>query len=172
MSEEIAGVCERERRREGRGCAPATRRPPEAAERLALEGQSAEAISSKVEVYPMSKRILVIEDDAIGQKFVVDCLTAHGYEVSVARTGPEGMQRASQERPDLVLCDVLLPQKSGFEIKRSPTTRDVPVIFMSAVCKDSYSEYYASVDLRAQGYLVKPFSMSAMLERVRQVLAA
>jgi DNA-binding response OmpR family regulator len=124
----------------------------------------------------MSKRILVIEDDAIGQKFVVDCLTAHGYEVSVARTGPEGVQRATQDRPDLVLCDVLLPQKSGFEvcfeIKRSATTRDVPVIFMSAVCKDSYSEYYASVDLRAQGYLVKPFSMSAMLERVRQALAA
>jgi DNA-binding response OmpR family regulator len=123
----------------------------------------------------VSKRILVIEDDAIGQKVVVDCLRAHGYEVSVARTGPEGVDRALRESPDLVLCDVLLPQKSGFEvcfeIKRA-AARDVPVILMSAVCKDAYSEYYASVDLRAQGYLVKPFPMSTLLDRVRQVLAA
>jgi DNA-binding response OmpR family regulator len=120
-----------------------------------------------------SKRILVIEDDAIGQKVVVDCLRAHGYDVSVARTGPEGVDLALREKPDLVLCDVLLPQKSGFEvcfeIKRG---LEVPVILMSAVCKDSYSEYYASVDLRAQGYLVKPFPMSTLLDRVRQVLTA
>jgi DNA-binding response OmpR family regulator len=85
------------------------------------------------------------------------------------------VDRALRDKPDLVLCDVLLPQKSGFEvcfeIKRSEGTRDMPVIFMSAVCKDSYSEYYASVDLRAQGYLVKPFPMSTLLERVRKVLA-
>jgi DNA-binding response OmpR family regulator len=128
---------------------------------------------------PASKRILVIEDDAIGQKVVVDCLRAHGYDVSVARTGPEGVDLAIRDKPDLVLCDVLLPQKSGFEvcfeIKRALSGgrgREVPVILMSAVCKDSYSEYYASVDLRAQGYLVKPFPMSTLLDRVRQVLAA
>jgi two-component system OmpR family response regulator len=124
----------------------------------------------------MTQRILIVEDDPIGQKVVVDCLRAHGYEVSVARTGPEGIEKAASEKPDLVLCDVLLPQKSGFEvcfeIKRANTAREVPVILMSAVCKDAYSEAYASTDLHAQGYLVKPFSMNAMLERVRQVLAS
>ena len=122
----------------------------------------------------MPQRILVIEDDPIGQKVLVDSLTANGYQVSVARTGPEGVEKAASEQPDLVLCDVLLPQKSGFEvcfeIKRANVTREVPVILMSAVCKDAYSESYASVDLHAQGYLVKPFSMGVMLERVRQVL--
>ena len=122
----------------------------------------------------MSRRILVIEDDPIGQKVFVDFLTAHGYRVSVARTGPEGVEKAALLRPDLVVCDVALPQKSGFEvcfeIKRAPETRDVPVIFMSAVCKDSYSEFYASVDLKAQGYFVKPFAMVTMLERIRQIL--
>ncbi len=121
------------------------------------------------------KRILVVEDDPIGQKVVVDALTAYGYEVSVARTGPEGVEKAARERPDLVVCDVLLPQKSGFEvcfeIKRAPETRDVPVIFMSAVCRDTYSESYASVDLRAQGYFVKPFSLSAMIDRIAELLA-
>ena len=122
----------------------------------------------------MSRRILVIEDDPIGQKVFVDFLTAHGYRVSVARTGPEGVEKAALLRPDLVVCDVALPQKSGFEvcfeIKRAPETRDVPVIFMSAVCRDSYSEFYASVDLKAQGYFVKPFAMVAMLDRIRQIL--
>lgn len=122
-----------------------------------------------------AKRVLVIEDDPIGQKIVVDALTAYGYAVSVARTGPEGVEKAAHERPDLVICDVLLPQKSGFEvcfeIKRASGTRDVPVIFMSAVCRDTYSESYASVDLRAQGYFVKPFSMPAMLSKVAELLA-
>src|SRR5580658_10382803 len=120
------------------------------------------------------KRVLVVKDDPIGQKIVVDALTAHGYAVSVARTGPEGVEKAARERPDLVVCDVLLPQKSGFEvcfeIKRAPETRDVPVIFMSAVCRDTYAKYHASIDLRAQGYFVKPFSLSAMLARVRELL--
>ena len=124
----------------------------------------------------MSKRILVVEDDPINQKVFVDFLTAHGYRVSVARTGPEGVEKAALIKPDLVICDVALPQKSGFEvcfdIKRAPETRDVPVIFMSAVCKDEQSNAYAAVDLRAQGYFVKPFPMSAMLDRIRDVLAA
>jgi DNA-binding response OmpR family regulator len=122
----------------------------------------------------MSKRILVVEDDPINQKVFSDFLTAYGYRVSIARTGAEGVEKAAILRPDLVVCDVLLPQKSGFEvcfeIKRAPETRDVPVIFMSAVCKDAYSEDYASVDLRAQGYFVKPFAMGAMLQRIRELL--
>jgi DNA-binding response OmpR family regulator len=122
----------------------------------------------------MQKRILVVEDDPIGQKVVVDFLTAQGYRVSVARTGREGVEKAALLRPDLVVCDVLLPQKSGFEvcfeIKRAPETRDVPVLFMSAVCKDAYSEHHASVDLRAQGYFVKPFSLMAMLDRIRELI--
>jgi two-component system OmpR family response regulator len=122
------------------------------------------------------KRILVVEDDPIGRKILVDSLTAHGYLVTYARTGPEGVKMAKDEQPDLVVCDVLLPQKSGFEvcfdIKRAATTRQVPFIFMSAVCKDSHSEFYASVDLKADGYFVKPFPMAAMIARIHDVLAA
>ena len=123
-----------------------------------------------------AKRILVVEDDPVAQKVLIDGLTAHGYHVLVARTGPEGIERAEREQPDLVLCDVLLPQKSGFEVcfelKRRAITQDVPVIFMSAVCRDSYSEAYASTDLRADGYFLKPFSMTAMVGRIRELLAS
>jgi DNA-binding response OmpR family regulator len=122
----------------------------------------------------VAKRILVVEDDPIGRKVLVDYLRANGYEVSVASNGSEGLAKAATERPDLVVCDVALPKKSGFEVcfevKRSPETRDVPVLLMSAVCKDAHSEFYAAVDLRAQGYFVKPFSMSAMLDRIRSLL--
>ncbi len=124
----------------------------------------------------MSQRILVIEDDAIAGKVLVDFLTARGYRVSLARTGTEGVDKAICLRPALVLCDVLLPQKSGFEvcfeIKRAPETRHVPVIFMSAVCRDAYAEQYASVDLRAQGYFVKPFRLGDMLNRIQELLPA
>ena len=124
----------------------------------------------------MTKRILVVEDDPIGRKILVDSLTARGYIVSSARTGPEGLQKARDEQPHLVVCDVLLPQKSGFEvcfeIKRSVSTCDMPVILMSAVCKDTHSEFYASVDLKADGYFVKPFAMAAMLARIQDVLVA
>jgi DNA-binding response OmpR family regulator len=120
------------------------------------------------------KRILVVEDDPVGQFVVVDALTAHGYDVSLARTGPEGIAMAHATQPDLILCDVLLPQKSGFEVcfevKRSARTRDVPVVFMSAVCRDSYAEAYAAIDLRAEAYFVKPFRMGALVSRIRGLL--
>lgn len=124
----------------------------------------------------MAKKILIVEDDPIGRKVLTDYLTAHGYDVSTASTGTEGVAMAAAQSPDLVVCDVLLPKKSGFEvcfeIKRAPATREVPILLMSAVCKDSHSEFYAAVDLHAEGYFVKPFRMSALLARIRTLLAA
>ncbi len=124
----------------------------------------------------MAKKILIVEDDPIGRKVLTDYLTAHGYDVSTASTGTEGVAMAAAQSPDLVVCDVLLPRKSGFEvcfeIKRAPATREVPILLMSAVCKDSHSEFYAAVDLHAEGYFVKPFMMSALLARIRTLLAA
>lgn len=124
----------------------------------------------------MPKKILIVEDDPVGRKVLTDYLEAHGFEVSTASTGAEGIEMASSVGPDLVICDVLLPKRSGFEvcfeIKRAETTRDVPILLMSAVCKDTHSELYAAVDLHAEGYFVKPFMMSAMLARIRTLLAA
>jgi CheY-like chemotaxis protein len=124
----------------------------------------------------MGKRILVVEDDPIGQKVLVDFLTTLGYDVTAARTGVEGVDRALRLKPELVLCDVLLPQKSGFEVcfelKRAPETRDVPVIFMSAVCKDTHARDHAARDLGAQGYFEKPFRLAEMLERIQQLIGA
>lgn len=124
----------------------------------------------------MSKRILVVEDDPIGRKVVVDFLSAHGYRVSAAKNGPEGVEKAAILRPDLIVCDILLPKKSGFEVcfevKRAAETRDVPVLLMSAVCSDRHAERHGTQGVHADGYFVKPFSLSLMLERIRELLPA
>jgi DNA-binding response OmpR family regulator len=120
------------------------------------------------------KRILVIEDDPVGREMLNDCLTAWGYHVVWASNGDEGVELAKLVNPDLVLCDVLLPKKSGFqvcfELKRGNSR--TPVLLMSAILQGGAEQRYAKEDLKADGYLVKPFQMSAMLARIQQLLAA
>jgi DNA-binding response OmpR family regulator len=120
-----------------------------------------------------SKRILVIEDDPVNREMLQDCLLARGYQVVWASNGAEGVEMAKLVNPDLVLCDVLLPKKSGFEVcfelKRASST---PVVLMSAILQGGAEQRYAKEDLRADAYLVKPFPMSTMLARIEQLLAA
>lgn len=124
----------------------------------------------------MSKKILVVEDDPIGRQTITDFLSAQGYQVEVAANGVEALERFSEVAPDLALVDVLLPRKSGFEVcfemKRTAHGRAMPVLMMSAVCCETYDVKYAAEDLHAQGYLMKPFRMNALLERVRALLPA
>ncbi len=119
------------------------------------------------------KRILVIEDDPVGREMLNDCLTARGYQVMWAGNGAEGVELAKLVSPHLVLCDVLLPKKSGFEVcfelKRHGAR--VPVVLMSAILQGAAEQRYAKQDLKADAYLVKPFKMSTMLARIEQLLA-
>lgn len=123
-----------------------------------------------------SKRILVVEDDPIGREAIADFLTAHGYAVQVATNGVEALDLWRRERPDLIVADVLLPRKSGFEVcfevKRTEAGQSTPVLLMSAVCTDADAELYAATGVRAQGYLTKPFKMRQLLARVRELLPA
>ena len=123
------------------------------------------------------KKILIVEDDSIGAQALADYLGAHGYAITVARTGPDGVRRFRQDEPDLMLVDVQLPLKNGFEVcfdvrQQSERGRQVPILLMSAVYTDTqHAESYARSGLGAQGYLVKPFSMASVLERVERLLA-
>ncbi len=123
----------------------------------------------------MKKRILVIEDDPIGRTLVQDYLVARGYSVMAATNGAEGLELARMVRPDLVLCDVLLPKKNGFEVcfelKRPSNGPPLPVVLMSAILGGRDEHHYAEKELRADAILVKPFAMSAMLSSVEQLLA-
>jgi DNA-binding response OmpR family regulator len=120
----------------------------------------------------VAKKILVVEDDPVIGRVLRDFLDVHGYETLVARTGIEGVVAFETGEPDMMLIDVMLPRKSGFEVcfdvKRTERGRRTPVLLMSAVYTDAdHATRYARDDLKAQGYLIKPFDLDVLLERVR-----
>lgn len=123
----------------------------------------------------MGKRILVIEDDAVGRKLLTDYLSSKGYDVDSASNGADGVQLAEERSPDLVVCDVLLPRMSGFEVcfalKRASRDRPVPIVLVSAVLQGESEAEYARV-LKADGCFVKPFELKAMLAKIEELLAA
>jgi DNA-binding response OmpR family regulator len=121
------------------------------------------------------KTILVVEDDPVNGLVLLDYLEAQGYRVLLAKTGAAGIEAFDAERPDMALVDVLLPLRNGFEVcfemkRRSAGT---PVLLMSAIYKNvMHAEAYAKNDLRAQGFLVKPFELTELLQKVRALIGA
>jgi len=122
-----------------------------------------------------AKKILVVEDDPINLQILSDFLSANGYLTCGASSGTEGLARFRDEHPDLMLVDVQLPRKNGFEVcfevKRTPEGRALPVLLMSAVYTDrEHAERYSQQGLRADGYLLKPFDLADLLARVRGLI--
>jgi len=122
------------------------------------------------------ERILVVEDDLTSARMVRDYLEAHGYAITLAATGTEGLACFEREPPDLMIVDVALPKKSGFElcrdVKQTAHGRQMPVLLMSAVYRDGdHAAEVVDDALRAQDYLAKPFDLKELLTRVRALLA-
>lgn len=121
------------------------------------------------------KKILVVEDDPVNQMILSDFLAANGYETIAASTGPEGIEMFERDAPDLLLVDVQLPRKNGFElvreIKGRPTGKHIPILLMSAVYNDrDQSSRTIQLGTLADGYLSKPFDLVQLLTTVRQLL--
>lgn len=121
------------------------------------------------------KKILVVEDDPVNQMILVDFLAANGYELVAAASGPEGIELFEHELPDLMLVDVQLPRKNGFEvvreIKSTPAGRGTPMLLMSAVYSDrDQTTRIEKLGSLADGYLSKPFDLVQLLAQVRQLL--
>ncbi len=124
---------------------------------------------------PGVKKILVVEDDPVNQMILSDFLAANGYETVAASTGPEGIARFESDAPDLLLVDVQLPRKNGFEVVREikgrPNGKDTPIVLMSAVYTDrDQSSRTVQLGTLADGYLSKPFDLVQLLTTVRQLL--
>lgn len=111
------------------------------------------------------KKILFIEDEAALQKAVTGALAGAGYAVSSAVNGDDGIRIARQEIPDLILLDLVLPQKGGFavleELKKDPATAVIPIIIMSNL--EGTGEVDRALALGATTFLVK---MNYKLEEV------
>jgi CheY-like chemotaxis protein len=121
------------------------------------------------------KKILVVEDDPVNQMILSDFLTANGYRIVTASSGPEGIERFEREAPDLMLVDVQLPRKNGFEllheIKGRPAGQSTPILLMSAVYNDrDQSNRTIQLGTLADGYLTKPFDLVQLLAQVRGLL--
>ena len=116
------------------------------------------------------KRILVIEDEPQMLLGLRDNLELEGYEVETAADGEEGLQKAASFQPDLVILDVMLPRKNGFDVCRELRARSnsTPVVMLTA--RNQETDKVLGLELGADDYVTKPFSITELLARIRAVL--
>ncbi|MBL0059093.1 MAG: response regulator [Elusimicrobia bacterium] len=117
-------------------------------------------------------RVLVVEDDPATAELLSSILGEEVYRISLATNGPSALQRAREERPDLILLDVLMPGMSGFEVcqrlRQDPATCLLPIVILTALgeTKDQVTGF----KLGADEYISKPFNPAELLARVERTL--
>ena len=120
----------------------------------------------------MSRRILIVDDEPNIVTSLEFLMRGSNYEVLVARNGEEALRHAESFQPDLVLLDLMMPLRSGFEvcqkIRENPVLRDVKIIMLTA--KGRELEKNRGLDLGANAYVTKPFSTKELMSTVRGLL--
>ncbi len=118
----------------------------------------------------MAETILVIEDDPSILRGLVMNLGFEGYSVLAARDGDEGLRVAGESHPDLILLDIMLPKRDGFDVIRQLRSTDVgaPIVVLSA--RGEEADKLLGLSLGADDYVTKPFSLPELLARIRTVL--
>lgn len=114
------------------------------------------------------KKILVIEDKLEVREALEDLLEISGYEVFTARDGVIGIEKTIKIKPDLILCDVMMPKLDGFEVlsllSKKPATADIPFIFLTA--KTDKKDIRRGMGLGADDYITKPFLRDDLLNAI------
>ena len=115
-------------------------------------------------------RILVVEDDAAILRGLKDNLAAESYEVLTAADGVEGLRLSQEKKPDLIVLDLMLPKLSGYEICRKLREQRsrVPILMLTA--RGDEADRVLGLDIGADDYVTKPFSVRELLARVRALL--
>ena len=118
------------------------------------------------------KKVLVADDEpniVISLEFL---MKREGYEVTIARDGQETLEAIERERPDLVLLDVMMPRKSGFEVcqavRSSETLQGTRILLLTAKGRDT--DVAKGMALGADAYMTKPFSTGELVQKVAQLL--
>ena len=118
------------------------------------------------------RRVLVADDEPAMRVLVRVNLQVEGVEVIEARDGAEALELATQERPDLVLLDVMMPGLDGWQVARrlaeTPETSDIPVLFMTALAGSE--DRRRGFEAGGVGYIVKPFDPVLLGEKVNRTL--
>ena len=119
----------------------------------------------------MSKeKILVVEDEEAILMLLEDDLTMEGYEVATARDGERGLSMAQEGVYDLVILDVMLPRKDGFEVCRQLRGSGAAVPILMLTAKSQEIDKVLGLELGADDYVTKPFSPRELIARVRAIL--
>lgn len=120
----------------------------------------------------MTKRILIVDDEpniVVSLEFL---MKREGFEVAVASDGEAALRSVEDRQPDLVLLDIMLPKKNGFEvcqaIRANPDWQAVKVVMLTAKGRDT--EVAKGTALGADAYMTKPFSTKDLIAQVRQIL--
>ena len=116
------------------------------------------------------KRILVIEDEPQMRLGLRDNLELEGYEVETAVDGEEGLLKAASFSPDLVILDVMLPKTNGFDVCRDLRARSITTPIVMLTARSAETDKVLGLELGADDYVTKPFSITELLARVRAVL--
>ncbi len=114
--------------------------------------------------------ILVVEDDPAILQGLGDALVDEGYEVVTAQDGESGYRLLSDRMPDLVILDLMLPKMSGHELCRQARRREMTMPIMMLTARSTESDRVLGLDLGADDYLTKPFSVPELLARTRALL--
>ena len=114
-------------------------------------------------------KVLIIEDDRSVAEVLAYNLKQAGYEVLLARDGPDGLQQAQLKGPDLVILDLMLPLVDGLEVCRrlrsDPSTQDVLILMLTARAEEA--DQVIGFSMGADDYVTKPFSVKVLLERIK-----
>jgi two-component system, sensor histidine kinase and response regulator len=114
-------------------------------------------------------RVLVIDDTARNRNLLIDLLTRHGYQVTAAPDGEQGLREVESSRPDVILLDVVMPGMSGIEVckrlKNNPQTAKIQILMLSAVA--GRPERLAAINAGANDFLNQPVDMDEVALRVR-----
>lgn len=121
----------------------------------------------------MSEAILVIEDETAIRERIVKILTFEGYDTLQADNGAVGVGMAQLHKPDLIICDISMPELNGYGaisvLRSHPVTEGIPVIFVTAAVERSAQR--KGMELGAEDYITKPFTTEELLGAVRAQIA-
>lgn len=122
-----------------------------------------------------AKATIMIVDDQVSVRTMLRDLVEHaGFASIVAENGAEGVEKANEHKPDLIIMDLMMPVKNGLEaareIKALPELKDIPILFLTA--RGQAEDEARSLEAGAAGFIAKPFSPKNVLAKISELLAA
>ena len=119
----------------------------------------------------MAQRILIIEDNVDNRELLTDALEFAGYTIAQAKDGVEGEAKAKEWKPDLILLDISLPLKSGWEVARAlqeESTREIPIIALTAHAREE--DRQRALETGCRSYLPKPVKPKDVIREIQKLL--